>query len=212
MIKNFFLGALLSGCISVFAAEIHPDWLIVLTDQADASVRYSGKILSEQLGKSFGKTPQVINEKAWDGKTPAIFLGWSSSRNSLQTASGRTWAKEEWNIREVTPQLVQISGSSQRGVFYGTLEFLERFAGYRAYAVDLEYIDSKKSLTLPEKLNLTGKPFFPFRSSSFGVYSNNPFWSHNRTYILPQADFGWYTITGLPRGVHRSYQLPHHSS
>ena len=204
MKKNFLL-ALLVGSISALAVEIKPDWQIVLTDQADASVRYSGKVLSEQLGKSFGKATQVIAEKNWDGKAPAIFLGWSSNKKNLQAPSDRKWSNEEWNIREVTPQLVQISGSSQRGVFYGTLEFLERFAGYRAYAVDLEYIDSKKSLTLPEKLNLTGKPFFPFRSGSFGVYSNNPFWSHNRTYILPQADFGWYTITGLPRGVHTFY-------
>ena len=203
--KKHFLLALLVGSISALAVEIKPDWQIVLTDQADASVRYSGKVLSEQLGKSFGKAPQVIAEKNYDGKAPAIFLGWSSNKKNLQSPSDRKWSNEEWNIREAAPQLVQIAGSRIRGVFYGTLEFLERFAGYRAYAVDLEYIEKKKSIVLPEKLNLTGKPHFPYRNSSFGVYSNNPFWVHNRCYLLPQADFGWYTITGLPGSVHTFY-------
>ena len=184
------------------AAEIDPSWRIVLGDHPDPSIQYAGKVLSTQLGRALGKEPQVIGEKEYDGSAPALFLGWSAGNPALRRDAARQWADEEWIIREAGPKLIQIAGSPIRGPFYGTLDFLERFAGYRAYAVDLEFIDRKETVHLPDGLTLTGKPHFPFRTNSFGVYSANPFWVHNRAAVHPEAESGWYTLTGSPHGVH----------
>lgn len=200
--KKLSLLAFFFLALVVNALDVDSSWRIVVCNGADASIQYSGKLLSEQLGRSFGKSPSIVEEKEWDGKAPAIFLGWSQKNKALRQDASRKWSDEEWTIRQAAPKLIQISGAPIRGTFHGTLEFLERFAGYRAYAIDLEYIDKKSALALPEKLNLTGKPFFPYRTSSIGVYSNNPFWLNNRSAGAPMAETGWYTLTGQPHGVH----------
>ena len=68
--------------------------------------------------------------------------------------------------------------------------------------VDMEYIDRKNTISLPENINLSGKPYFPFRNSSIGIYTFNPFWTHNRSFVYPQDKFGWYDFAGKPGGVH----------
>ena len=200
--KRLSLFTFLFCVLGIWAVEVTSAWSVVICEGADASIVHSGELLSEQLGRSLGKRPSVIKESEWDGKAPALFLGFSSKSNALKCDVSRRWSDEEWSIRHIGGNMIQISGSPIRGTFYGTLEFLERFAGYRAYAVDLEYIDKKNALSIPNGLDLTGKPFFPYRTSSFGVYSNNPFWLNNRSAGAPLSETGWYTLTGQPHGVH----------
>ncbi|MBE6402680.1 MAG: DUF4838 domain-containing protein [Lentisphaerae bacterium] len=184
------------------AAEIDSTWNIVICNNPDASIKYIGGVMQQQLSKAFGKNINMLSEVQWDGKSPAVFLGWSEKDKNLQSTPGKKWDAEEWSIRQVTHRLIQIAGSDLRGVYNGALEFLERFANYRAYAVDMEYIDRKNTISLPENINLSGKPYFPFRNSSIGIYTFNPFWTHNRSFVYPQDKFGWYDFAGKPGGVH----------
>ena len=189
----FFAGLLLQ------AAEVVPGWSVVLRDGANENERYAGKVLSAQLERSLGKKIPLLEEKQWDGKSPAVFLGWSNARPALKDDAGRGRKDEEWLIREAGKDLIQISGSAVRGTLYGTFEFLERFAGYRVYSVNFEYIDRKKTISVPENLSLTGRPFFRYRDSSQGLYSYKPFWVHHRSFTAPGPVTGWYNIFGLPR-------------
>lgn len=196
---------LLSSSQMLFALTVDHSWRVVLHDRANASLRYAANVLSKQLERSMGKKIGIINENKWDGKSPAIFLGWSKSRKNLAFDGSRKYAEEEWHIRRAGSNVIQIAGSPVRGTLYGTFEFLERFAGYRAYTVDFEYIDRKKCLTVPDELDISGRPFFRYRDSTSGIYSFNPFWVHNRSFVAPSPASGWYTIFGSPRGFDTFY-------
>ena len=74
---------LLSSSQMLFALTVDHSWRVVLHDRANASLRYAANVLSKQLERSLGKKIGIINENKWDGKSPAIFLGWSKSRKNL---------------------------------------------------------------------------------------------------------------------------------
>ncbi len=149
-----FIVILLIGCFSwLNALEITSDFVIVTGKDAIRPELKSAEILSDYLGRIFGRKMMVISEDKYDGKTSAIFVG---------KGGVGEFGPEEHFIKVEGGNLI-ISGGRPRGALYGVYEFLERFGGCRKLAIDAEFVPEKDRIEVPDGETFRAQPFFMAR-------------------------------------------------
>ena len=103
-----------------------------------------------------GITLPVTNIKS--GNRKLILIGKSSRFANFPTVA------EDGIILRSDSRNIYISGGSRKGVLYSVYDFMEKYLGYRYYALDEVVYSSKNALPLPANLNYTYSPPFDFRS------------------------------------------------
>ncbi len=162
-LSSLFSAIFTLATVSVMALEITPDYPIVKGNLHGAPAEYSAVVLADHLEKIFGKRPAVISRSEYDGKTPAILL---DEEKGLQD--------EEWRIR-VSGKNLRISGGHPRGVFYGSCEFLEKFAGVRWFTAFHFRIPKATRISVPDNREFCRKPAFPLKRAQATSFDGKPY-------------------------------------
>lgn len=107
-------------------------------------------------------------------------------------------------VIKVVNKKVVISGGERKGVLYGVYSFLETYLGVKKYAIDEEFVPSKKNIILSENLNDKQKPAFEFRSTYFlesqnkdyadfhkinYFFENRLYPAHSLAWLLPASKY-----------------------
>ncbi len=193
--------------ISLPAGTIQVDgtWKIVTSDNAMAAEQYGAQLLSRVIGKRLNCRFKVTGETAWKRETPAIIIG-DTVYMGEKLQRPMKFGPEEWYLEAHPDGNIMIGGGKPRGTLYAVYEFLERFAGYRHYAIGAELIPVRNELEIPADMKIQGKPFFRFRTLSEGVWGSakhEEFQSHNRALYSDQAKYGFgRRFTGSPAQSH----------
>lgn len=180
---------------------------IEVSSNATHAELYAAGLIREVLSKESGVKFRLVGEAdAKKTSVPRIRVG-GPQYSQVCGLAARTYDPEEWRIRTVGKDIV-ITGGRPRGVLYAAREFLERFAGYRFYSIDMEVIPEKKRIEVPAEIDISGKPAFRDRCLYF-LYKGipaKPYWNfvhanrmnaHGR---LPE--YGFSSRFGRPGGVH----------
>lgn len=157
--EKIFFSAVMCFCISAVSA-----FTVIVPEKADSVTMNAAKELQYHLGKVLNKTiPSAVEGRSAGGRK--IYLGNTryARKNGIDFSK---YQMEESLIRSYGKDIV-IGGGRPRGTLYGAYEFLERFAGIVWLDPFTTTIPRKKTLDLPEKINLRFAPSFRFR----GVYS-----------------------------------------
>lgn len=186
------------------ALEISSGCPIVLPSNPTPPEQYAAEMTARVLSRSLGgKFPVVASAAAPRRTGPAILINPAPGKDAC--------GLEEWTLRVDPAKNIVIGGNRMRGVLYGAYEFLERYAGYRHLALDCEMIPSRRSITVPDDLDLKGRPFFPYRRVSMGIwgetFKHSQFLSHNRQLNDSSAPrWGYCRFTGSPGSCHTFWQ------
>ncbi len=90
-----------------------------------------------------------------------------------------TVGEEGFFIRTDPAGNLFIRGGSPRGTLYGVYRFLEKFLGFRCFRRDIETIDTRDELILPE-IDLCETPAFEYREAYFRFAFDGEFCAKNR--------------------------------
>ena len=154
--KRLFSLLLLTAAVNLFAVTV------VVSSRPDKAEKLALKELTQVLKKALQQEIAVVPEKT---TAEAIYLGNTPLAAKYGLTSDKM-AKEEWCIKSVDGNLI-INGGRDTGVIYAVLEFAEKELGAVFAAEDCTFVPRRKSYTLPQNLDLRGKPAFPVR----GIYS-----------------------------------------
>ena len=95
------------------------------------------------------------------------FLGSKKDMPDFILHVDKTLPEEAWKINRKSASSIRITGGSPRGVYYGVIEFLERFRGIRFYGPEHTYIPAETA-DIPANIDLTGEPSMRYRMHSVG--------------------------------------------
>ena len=149
---------LLASAINLSGASFDPSNLIVIPEKASPQENYSAGQMADYLGKVCGKKFNIVSESG-DISGGAIYIG--ATRRAAQAGMDK-FDTEEYKIKVIGKDAV-IAGSVERGILFGTYEFLERFAGIRFFSPECERIPQAKSITVPDDTDIFHKPTFRYR-------------------------------------------------
>lgn len=200
--KRFFLMAAVvaTGFASPANADIivGPSTLIVTADDAIPPEMKGAAILAQWLGDMFGKKMEIVSEREWNHKTPAILLG----RTKYLGKNGIAFAQagpEECYVRAMKDGNVVIGGGRPRGTLYGVYEFLE-VPGCRYFGDGGRYVPKVESFKIAGDYFNNRKPFFEKRYiySALGGKERPEFYSWNKqndaANIGEGAEAGFYNL------------------
>lgn len=157
--RNFFsVFLLVFAGLSVSGVSFDSSAPIVIPENASPQERYASRQMADYLSQVCGKKFQIISE----GKSVpagAIYIG--ATRRAEQ-AKMNSFKPEEYRIRFIGKDAI-IAGSVERGVLFGTYEFLERFAGVRFFSPECERIPKANAITVSDADEIYHKPTFLYR-------------------------------------------------
>ena len=157
--KNKNLIFMLSmAAVNLFGVSFGPSSMIVIPEKATPQENYAARQMADYLGRRSGKKFKIVSE----GKfipSGAIYIG--ATRRAAQ-AKINHFKKEEYRIKVVGKDAI-IAGSEERGILFGTYEFLERFAGIRFLSPECEVIPKAEVITVPDNTDIFHKPTFRYR-------------------------------------------------
>ncbi|MBO4632199.1 MAG: hypothetical protein J5858_09775 [Lentisphaeria bacterium] len=135
-----------------FAGIVSSQDVIVHADAASAASE-----LKVYLGSVTGRNLPVIEEKKFDGKCPAFYVGQTAfaRKNGVDFSK---FAPEEWCYRSIGKNVV-LGGHRINGNEFAVWHFLENELGIRWFTFESTYIPKRKELSFGT-LNRRGKPAF----------------------------------------------------
>lgn len=102
--------------------------------------------LKTHLDKVTGGNFTLVEEKAFAGGQPAIYLGETGFAKKHGIDSGK-FSPEEWLVKTVAGNLI-IAGSKKNGTLFGVYDFLENQLGCHWFAFDYSSIPQNPDLSL----------------------------------------------------------------
>lgn len=84
------------------------------------------------------------------------------------------------------PDSVTVTGFGEKGCLYGVYEILERFCGVRWYSSRFEKVPRSRHILIPDGIEITQEPDFPFRGSLWYDVSENPGFSDKLRFDMPK--------------------------
>lgn len=152
---------LFSFCfLSVQAASLPTDAVIVVSENASDTDNYAAKMLQDYLKQGGLDLPIVTDTTA-----PAAFelrVG-----NTARTAPTLTSTTDGAYRIENIEGGVQIVGAGNRGTIYGVYGFLEKVCGFHWYAVDVTVIPDVTKLELPDDILIDYEPAFEYTDTDW---------------------------------------------
>lgn len=133
---------------------------IVVPAASDAIVRTAAKELLDHLGKMGVQSVSTAEEGSSSPAGMSVYIG----NTAFAAAHGiefRTFADEEWMVREVDGSLV-IGGGGRRGALYGVYHFLEDALGVRWFSPYVELVPRRDDVSWAG-LSLRGRPAMRYR-------------------------------------------------
>ena len=162
MLSLLFLAAGLTAA----AGTVDAKYPVVLADSAIVTEEEAARTIAEDLSAMFKTPVRLIREKAWDGKTPAVLVGWTDAAKKAGCDFEKLH-REAWHVQALPGGSIIVSGGRPRGTLYGATEFLEH-AGVRYFSLNDKYVPERKSFSFPEKWRSAGKPHFARRATYIG--------------------------------------------
>ncbi len=156
MYRTLLLGAALFLGLSAFAGaplKLDASYKIAVPAKADSKLLYAAEDLQEHLLAITGKKPEVVRQDKPSGKCVIL-------------KHDRSMDAEAWKLQTQGENLI-ITGGYPRGVQYGVCEFLERFGNCRWFTPTVSRIPKADFIVVPEKLDLSGQPWFLQRNTSY---------------------------------------------
>ena len=172
----------------------------------------AAKELADYLAKITGATFATVEESAWKGGAPAIYVGNTAFVRHLGI-DVKALQTEESLLKTTAGNLV-LTGGRPRGTLYAVYEFLENALGVRWYTPWAETVPRMENCEIPS-LDRRVRPYFRFRShyTSLGdpsVFPHGPWkWFNARNRLnqpstseLDESVGGWLKCGGRVGGGH----------
>ena len=115
------------------ASAESPRHTVVYPQNATHTERSAVRELVQSLRSATGRWYEALPENLFDGKTPAIYVGWTKYA-AAAGIDANSFATEEYEIRPQGENLI-LCGSRPRGNLYAVAEYLESFCGFRWFTV-----------------------------------------------------------------------------
>lgn len=184
-----------AGGEAVVFAGGEAEYSVVIPEDASETVAYAAQELSSFVQQATGVSLPVVH----DTTSPAHYI---SLDDTAQFAAAEiTFDPETLNhdgfvLREKDGNFY-IAGANDRGVLYGTYDFLERYAGVRFVAHDCTHVPQAETLSFEEGTDIIQAPLFRYRDYFSGDISKYPeFAARLRMYSEQTPDKGTYGFEG----------------
>ena len=135
--------------------------IVVNSAGAIPAEKTAAKELAAYLTKLTGATFATVEEAAWSGGTPAIYVGDTALAHKLGLDAKGLWP-EEAVLKTVAGNLV-LTGGQPRGTLYAVYDLLENTLGVRWYTPWAEQVPQVDLCAIPS-LDRRVRPHFMFRS------------------------------------------------
>ena len=167
-IKFLFFAAIFAihACTGI-TGDVHlfregkSDYEIIISKDASEAEKTAASELQKYLQAMTGfQLPVMTDDERKAGKTE-ILIGRTNRENGAYTVDREELGPEGFHIFWSGKRLV-IAGGAERGTIYGVYGFLESL-GCRYFAVDVETVPKKETITLSLKDAMKEKPVFEYR-------------------------------------------------
>jgi len=141
--------------------------------------RFAASQLQKYIYDSTGVFIPYFSDRC-DKRGPEIIVG-IDTRNAKSLVSREEIDSlgEEGCLIKTLGEDILIAGKTSRGTLYGAYEFLERFLGLRVFTKDVETLERKESLIIPETY-IKVIPDFEYRDAYFRFAFDGDFCAKNR--------------------------------
>ena len=186
--------------------------IVVNSSGAIPAEKTAAKELADYLAKITGATFATVEESAWKGGTPAIYVGNTAFARQLGMDVKELWAEE--SLLKTTAGNLVLTGGRPRGTLYAVYEFLENTLGVRWYTPWAEKVPRIENCEIPS-LDRRVRPYFRFRSHYTSLGDPNAFphgpwkWFNARNRLnqpstseLDESVGGWLKCGGRVGGGH----------
>ena len=206
---------ILIKCLEHSAETVRNLPAIFYSEKATSVEKHAAEEIAAHLSKVYGKKVSCQVESGRKNGTSAVYVGRTAfaAKKKIRIDG---FAPEEWLIRRYSDGIV-IAGGMPRGALFGAYEFLERFFGILWLDELYTHIPRQKKFSLPEKIDLRGKPHFRYRGM-YTWYGKNrwrsmAFRSRSRENIFLgvkleshiQKKIGHYPVLGRPATINTLY-------
>lgn len=130
--------------------------VIIVGENAAETDLYAAERLGYYLGRILGKSVPTATDA--DERYAAEIIVGETSRAEIDFEYEDNGS---YVIRSTDDQLV-IAGVGSRGTIYGVYAFLEDYCGCRWYETDVVRIPENASLTVPDDIDVSYKPYFEY--------------------------------------------------
>ncbi len=149
---------------------------IVTSQRASSCERHAAAELQKYIYESTGVCVPYFSDRC-PRRGPEIAVGMTP--RDYPGVDVTALGEEGFVIRTDADGNLFIQGGSPRGTLYGVYRFLERFLGFRCFRRDIETVDRRDELILPET-DIVEKPAFEYREAYFRFAFDGEFCAKNR--------------------------------
>ena len=189
----------INACTSI-TEDVHlfregkSDYEIIISKDATEAEKTAALELQKYLQAMTGFQLPVMTDDQRKARKSEILIGRTNRENGAYTVDREELGPEGFYIFWSGKRLV-IAGGSERGTLYGVYGFLESL-GCRFFAIDVETVPKKETITLSLKDTIKEKPAFEYRDVAWSTM-NDPYM------CVKLRSNGMITTPGVEGGILR---------
>ncbi len=130
---------------------------IIIPESAKSTESYAASALQKYIKEMTGKTLEIYPETVKLGGKK-IYVG-----DTAYTGFDFDGVKDGGYFITSDSDCVKICGKGNAGTVYAAYAFLEEFCGLHIYTKDIHTINSAKSFSVPDNINISYQPYFSAR-------------------------------------------------